>query len=109
MNQKDFDTALRAFVAAVQARSDAYHAKGYFNTDKPKYTVDVGPKNLRIVHDNGMQKSVYCFVRASDGAILKAASWERPAKHDRSNIFNDNPLQGTNIYGAVYMPPGRRN
>jgi hypothetical protein len=31
-------------------------------------------------------RSIYCFVRKTDGAILKAASWQAPAKGVRSTV-----------------------
>ena len=33
-----------------------------------------------------LHRSIYCFVRRNDGAILKAASWQAPAKGVRSTV-----------------------
>ena len=58
---------------------------------KYKWTRMAGPKNIRIVRtdiDNEMSRSVYCFVRKSDGAILKAAGWNAPAKGVRGSIMD---------------------
>ena len=35
------------------------------------------------------------------GNIYKAAGWKAPTlNHVRGNIFNENPVEGTNVYGA---------
>ena len=59
-------------------------------------TVKSGRKFIKIIRDN----SVWGFVAKSDGThkgvpmkmgdVLKAASWNAPAKHTRGNIFDDN-------------------
>ena len=36
------------------------------------------------------QRSVYCFIDMSNGDILKADGWAKPAKGARGNIFNVN-------------------
>lgn len=95
-----FEDKLAQFVAALEVRNRAHYAKNMPNCVPTTFRVDVkGRKYVRVV-TQGSQDSVYCFVERSTGNILKAAGWERPAPYARGNIFNDNPLQGTNIYGA---------
>jgi hypothetical protein len=77
------------------------HVKSVINS---KYNrclfAEKGRKFTKIV--NGC--SVYCFVDNSNGDVLKAASWKKPAPHARSNIFApDFGLSGVNEYGANYL------
>lgn len=73
-----------------------------------KLSVDLGGKKYhRIVeHRDGRHdtRSVYCFVDANSGAILKADSWKRPAKGVRGYIDEPNGSIGHGIteYGATY-------
>ena len=48
--------------------------------------IQVGRKYARITVRGGAGHSAYCFVVMDTGDILKAASWESPAKHARGNI-----------------------
>jgi len=71
------------------------------------FTVEMGRKNARIVQAPvlGAGRSVYCFIRIEDGAILKSASWKTPAKGVRAwldQILADD-LQGVDKYtGWLY-------
>lgn len=92
----DFQTSLNAFLAALDAAGAKVNAtmtsfpEGYY---KP-FTVDAGSKYLRIVSTAGGSRSVYCFVRKEDGAVLKAASFRIPAKGERANIFKPETYVG---------------
>ena len=95
----EFNAALDAFVAGIQARADAREANSIFKT---RYTAEPGLKNVKIVANSG-QRSVFCFVRIADGAVLKAAGWKAPAKHVRGSIFVNNGLDAVGDYGANYL------
>ena len=56
--------------------------------------IDRGQKFIKVVSDNGTQRSVHSFIVMEDGGkfkagdILKAASWNAPAKNfARGNVF----------------------
>ena len=40
-------------------------------------------------------KSVYCFIDLSNGDLLKADGWKKPAKGKRGSILNENSDVGT--------------
>jgi hypothetical protein len=102
--RKAAESDIVVFCAKVQAMIDAHYAKHYTNLTSSKIVYTLGNKYVRIVSDDGGSgRSVYCFVQASNGDILKSESWKKPAKHPRGNIFNDNALQGCTVYGAEYM------
>lgn len=102
----DFDTALQTFVDGCQAivsKNDEQYENVKFNT---KLSIDPkGRRYVRIVRtDSAGGNSVYCFVDRTNGNILKAAGWAKPAKHARGNIYNTgNGLNGMNAYGAFYL------
>ncbi len=71
---------ISAFVDALNAKFDDYH-----------FGVIAGRKNAKItrcsIHNGEIDewsRSVFCFIRKEDGAILKAASWKAPAKGIRA-------------------------
>ena len=71
-----------------------------------------GRKNVRItrqsIHNGEIDKwsrSVYCFIRKADGAILKADSWKKPAAGVRCWLADvlANNLSGVDQYtGWLY-------
>lgn len=88
------------FVTALAAMYAAVYAEKYPVLLPPKFHIDPGGvKYLRIVttqqYDKAGvvidgQRSVYCFIDANTGDILKAAGWKAPAKGARGSIFNEN-------------------
>lgn len=100
---KEFNLALGAFVNATQAKIDAYFKANLTNLQAPQLTVEPGSKNVRIVSSGLANRSVHCFVRIEDGAILKAAGWKAPAKHARGSIFVNQGQDAVGVYGANYL------
>ena len=101
----DYSTALSNFLSALTAR-ELVHNKTDFPTLTPAvFSVNPGRVFDKIVTTRHGQRSVYAFVRRSDGAIVKAATWKapEPKKRERGNIYNDNPLAGTGVYGVNYI------
>jgi hypothetical protein len=99
----DFAASLEAFLAALQAREDRYIAANFKNLTPSKFSAEAGRRYVRIVKasTHGTSRSVHCFVEQGTGNIFKAAGWKAPTtKHVRGNIFAENPLVGTNVYGA---------
>jgi hypothetical protein len=68
------------------------------------FTVQQGRKYARIIRHgsaDGLQRSAFCFVRLSDGAILKAASWKAPAlNYARGYIFDQDVSLSVTPYGT---------
>lgn len=99
----EFNEALITFVNTTQARLDAHYTREYTHVQAPQLTADPGSKNVRIVATGPGQRSVFCFVRIADGAILKAAGWKAPAKHVRGSIFVNAGQDAVGHYGAHYL------
>jgi hypothetical protein len=100
----DFNTALDAFVKATQQMLHDHYERNFTRVWAPKLTIERGQKNVRIVaNDQGGSRSVFCFVRIADGAILKAAGWKAPAKHARGSIYVNQGQDALTPYGAAYL------
>ena len=102
--QQDFQTALDRFLALTNKKSNDNYAKNLpslLNTEHQEefFAKEPGSKFIKIVRGkNGKAKSVHCFIRIADGAIMKAASFNAPAQNfSRGNIFDENPR--VEIYG----------
>jgi hypothetical protein len=94
----EFEAALSAFVEATQARLRLdLHARA------PVLTVQRGSKNVKIVRNEAGYRSVFCFVRIADGAVLKAAGWAQPAKGVRGSIYVNAGQDAVTVYGAIYF------
>lgn len=98
------DEQLAKFCAAVDALRAEYFARNRLlvsaGMEKP-VAFERGRVNARIVCGPEGQRSVFCFVRLADGAILKAAGYKAPAKGVRGNIANGAADVGP--HGAAYL------
>lgn len=94
------DAEMPNFINRCREMLDEHYTKSYPNLTVPHVFIDGGRKYIKIAkRDN--QTSVWFFVRAADGAILKAASWKTPAlNYTRGNIFDETLPVGP--YGVRY-------
>ena len=106
MNPIDVQERLNLYVEMVQGKMNAYYEMMNFTHSSPDdITVDFGNKYARVVHENGVQRSVHTFVNMINGDILKSGGWKAPAPNGvRGNIFaNDFGASVVNEYGASYL------
>ena len=106
MNPIDVQERLNLYVEMVQGKMNAYYEMMNFTHSAPDdITVDYGKKYARVVHANGVQRSVHTFVNMINGDILKSGGWKAPAPNGvRGNIFeNDFGASVVNEYGASYL------
>jgi len=99
MSNKNFDEALNEFFVKLRERDNKHMAENFENLGMNVWDISFGRKFVKIIRGN----SVYAFVELGSGDIYKPASWRAPAKHVRGNIFNSDPLVGTDIYGVNYL------
>jgi hypothetical protein len=87
------------FVERLQTMMNEHYAVRLPNLTPPEVLVAGGRKYIKIAkRDN--QTCVWCFVRAADGAILKAATWKAPAlNYVRGSIF-DQEITALTPYGC---------
>jgi hypothetical protein len=95
VEQHEIDAFLHALTTARAAHTQA----NFPSLDAPTFSAERGQKYIRIVVEKP-QRSVFCFVDAQTGDILKAAGWKTPAKGARGHIRNG--AKDVTPYGAVY-------
>lgn len=109
----EIEYAFETFVEKVQAKVTKHFADNYTNLIAPTIAVHPGRVYWKIVKEDppeyggSGQCSVYGFVRKSDGAIFKAATWKAPyTKGDtaiRGNVCDgSNGMDATTSYSIRY-------
>ena len=85
-----------AFIAILTSKSAGAYAYAY-QMGRSNAKVSMVPIHSGVPCES--QRSVYCFIRLTDGAILKADSWKAPAKGVRawlaSILADPSPVQPT--------------
>lgn len=99
MSNKNFEVVLNEFFVKLRDRDNEYMATKFSNLPLNDWDLTFGKRFVKIVRD----RSVYAFVEIGSGDIYMPASWSAPAKHVRGNIFSDDPLACTGIYGVNYL------
>jgi len=101
-NKEMVKAELPKFVERVNAVVDEYMATRFPNLPKEEVVVGGGRKYIKLIKQSvgGGHRSVYGFVRAADGALLKAAGWSAPALNfTRGNIFDEDYT--IRVYGVL--------
>lgn len=83
------ESTFTAFLAAAQDTVTADYARFSPGRPAPSLSAERGRRYIRIVSDNGCQRSAFGFVDASNGDVLKADGWKRPAKGSRGHIADE--------------------
>lgn len=96
---KNFDETFAEFFKLLRERDEKHMQEKFPTLDIDVWDVKFGRRFVKVIRGS----SVYAFVELSSGDIYMPASWRAPAKHVRGNIFGDNPLAGTGIYGVDYL------
>jgi len=94
--------AFVSFLDSLQTYVNAYLKKTYPNsTPVNEFYVLNGRRYLKVaVKGSG----VYCFIDKQNGAVLKPAGWNAPAKHARGSIYDEhNGLKYCGPYGVAYL------
>lgn len=104
----EFAAAAKRFQRGAQEIINRYFAAQYPSLTPSTLTIDPqGQRYLRIVstNDGGRgQRSVFAFLDATNGDVLKPASWRAPAKHARGNLFDPSGgLAKVGPYGPAYL------
>jgi hypothetical protein len=96
--------ALAAFVATCQSVIDTHFAKNFPTLTAPRLTVELGRRYAKLIKNEGMSRSVHCFVDLTNGDVLKSETWKKPAKHARGSIFSaQHGEEAVSAYGAHYL------
>lgn len=99
-DEPDFDTAFFSFFQGCAEINHISSRLHFPNNPISEFSFKKGRRYMKVVRDT----SVHCFVDIQNGDVLKAASWNAPAKHARGNIFDDNNGLGSmGDYGPAYL------
>lgn len=93
--QDGIEDRITLFVGELQKYYMAEMTNRGYLPFKGHFEVEYGQKFARIVRDDS-QRCVYCFVDLSNGDILKADGWKKPAKGKRGSIWNEGCDVGNN-------------
>ena len=89
-SQLEIEHALEMLLPKVQNIINNHYEEGFSRIKPPKIEVKRGSKYWKLIKVDLNQlttsRSVYCFVRRSDGAVLKAASWSTPQLKTKNPI-----------------------
>jgi len=104
----DFDKKFDEFLEGCQRVVD--EGMRNYSWDH-KLTSRKGSKYIKIISedcnrpggDRSCSSRVWGFVNRSNGDILKPAHWNRPAKGNRGNIFDEDPFLFISQYGPAYI------
>ena len=95
------------FVGRCQQIVTDHHTSNYPKLPVPVLHITEGKRYFRIMRkdyptaDSG---SAWAFIDSTNGDVLKPASWKRPAKHARGNIFDENEgMKYMSSYGPAYL------
>jgi hypothetical protein len=90
------------FVERCQQIVTDYHTSNYPKLPVPVLNISQGKRYFRIMRkdypDDKYSGSAWAFIDSTNGDILKPASWKRPAKHARGNIFDENEGMKIKLY-----------
>ena len=94
-----------SWLAGAQKITEDYFAVNFPNNSRWTLVLQEGPKFLKVCRQEaGEVSSVHAFIDRSSGDVLKPASWARPAKHARGNVFDaQNGLGSMGPYGPAYL------
>ena len=82
-------------VEALTNQLTELHAKKW-DTDNPIHV------NNKIIMKGVAQQGAWGFVDV-DGNVLKAETWNRPAKHARGNLLDGYAVNEGNLYSPAYL------
>lgn len=96
--------AVKEFVLHAQRTIDDHFKKNYEGMEAPKLSIMWGRKYARIVKNDRGGRSVFGFVDTTNGDLLKAESWKRPARHARGNVYDKSTWQSSHSpWGMAYL------
>lgn len=104
--QRNFDKALKAFLKGAQQIIDDHYKRDLPNLKPSILVTTSGSKYVKVISkaQSGSGTSAWAFIDKTTGDVLKPATWNRPAKHARGNIYDqDNGTRSVSPYGPAYL------
>jgi len=104
ISKETYEHMLFVFVKRSQDLVDE-HMRNYHWDEK--LLVNKGRRYDKIIQEDvgkdHNHRRVWAFIDKTNGDILKAATWNKPAKHARGNIYEDDSMQFVTYSGPAYM------
>ena len=98
--EREFGPALHRFFEGCERINHEHMQQHYPRLTRPVFKLEELKVRWRVQRDG----SVHAFVCKNTGDVLMPASWSKPAKHARGNIFDDNNgLANMGGYGPAYL------
>lgn len=101
----ELDRLIEAFRRQIQSTLDAHYAKSFPTLEVPQIKLEWGQKYVRIVRERGPNdRSAFGFIDTTNGDLLKAESWKKPARIPRGNLYDASTWKGSHDpYGMAYL------
>jgi len=100
----NFEIDLARWLAGAQAKIEANNKAHFPTLEVPKLTLERGRRYIRVVRNESHSRSVFAFIDATNGDVLKAEGWKKPALHARGNIGDpSHGLGRVGPYGPEYL------
>lgn len=101
----EFKARLDAIIDRINIQIRKHYTDKLKNLTPDQIRAEDGNRYVKLVREDaeGGSRSVYGFIDKTNGDILKAASWRAPAKHARGNIWDENAMEATTVWGIVYL------
>ena len=102
----NFDQALKAFLKGAQQIIDDHYKRDLPNLKPSILVTTSGKKYVKVISkaQSGSGTSAWAFIDKATGDVLKPATWARPAKHARGNIYDqDHGTRTISPYGPAYL------
>ena len=106
VTKDDVLAVLPDWLSACQSLLDSYMSKNFPTLPREEIFVAGGSKYLKIQKRTigEARWTAYAFIDLTNGDVLKPATWLKPAKHARGNLFD--PSRGLACmgpYGPNYI------
>lgn len=99
MQNENFEAKFETFFAGCEKVYTDYCDRNEYRI-RDSFTFKIGKRYAKVIRGG----SVHCFVDRENGDVLKAASWNAPAKHARGNIYDaKNGLGWMREFGPAYL------
>ena len=100
------DAAIATYIEGCDRITATHHEANGYSLKPNTHRFQRGKRYVKVItveQPRGQDGSVHSFID-TNGDVLKPASWSRPAKHARGNIFDEhNGLKDMGPYGPAYL------
>jgi hypothetical protein len=110
-SQKYYEQYRSAFISKCQELLNDHNRNHSWET---MLTIKNGRKYDKMITEDASDigdrsnRSVFAFINKTNGDILKPATWNSPAEHNRGNIYDENPMLFMSWTGPAYMDTIKR-